>query len=233
MSTFIKQKILQYKIIKQVKKSKKNMRKLKIEYHKAKCIGAFNCTKIAPEHFKEEDGVRADLSETKEEHGYQTKIVECDDETAKSIIEAAEKCPANVINVIDIVTKEKVVDTTIKVKENIREIKAEYDDMKEFVLDKKGYFLIRIIPEKKMIEVGFCGKRNTLEVKVYGTKPIEIYQTIIREKIIERPDHAAYLGRELQKAHTALQLGIAYVQDDELKISEIMKKKIEEVKNFP
>ncbi|MEK6868256.1 MAG: DUF4346 domain-containing protein [Nanoarchaeota archaeon] len=199
------------------------MRKIKIEYHKEKCIGAFNCTKIAPKYFKEEDGVRADLHNAKEEHGYQTKIVECDDETAKNIIEAAEKCPANVINVIDIITKEKVVDTTIKVKENIQEIKAVYDDMKEFVLDEKGYFLIRIIPEKKMIEVGFCGKRNTVEVKVYGTKPIEIYQTVIREKIIERPDHAAYLGRELQKAYTALQLGISYVQDDELILEKIKK----------
>jgi ferredoxin len=200
------------------------MRKLKIEYHKAKCIGAFNCTKIAPEEFEEEDGVQANLINIKEEHGYQTKIVECDDKTAQRIIEAAEKCPANVINVIDIVTKEKVVDTTVKVKENIREIKAVYDDMKEFVLDEKGYFLIRIIPEKKMIEVGFCGKRNTVEVKVYGTKPIEIYQTILREKIIERPDHAAYLGRELQKAYIALELNIPYIQDDELD-GKAMKKK--------
>ena len=58
------------------------MRKIKIEYHKEKCIGAFNCTKIAPKYFKEEDGVRADLHNAKEEHGYQTKIVECDDESA-------------------------------------------------------------------------------------------------------------------------------------------------------
>ena len=191
-------------------------RTLKIEYHKAKCIGAFNCTKIAPDYFKEEDGVRADLSNAIDHKGYQTKIIECNEEMAKSIIEAAEKCPANVINVIDILTKEKVVDATVKVKENIREIRAVYDDMKEFVLDEKGYFLIRIIPEKNMIEVGFCGKRNTVELKVFGTKPIEIYQTIIREKIIERSDHAAYLGRELQKAYTALQLRIPYVQDDEL-----------------
>ncbi len=195
------------------------MKKLKIEYHKAKCIGAFNCTNIAPEQFKEEDGIRANLINAKEEKEYQTKIVECDEESAKLIIEAAEKCPANVINVIDIITKEKVVDTTVKVKESIREIKAVYDDLNEFVLDEKGYFLIRIVPEKKMIEVGFCGKRNIVEVKVYGTKPIEIYQTIIREKIIDRSDHAAYLGRELQKAYTALQLGIPYVQDDELDFS--------------
>ncbi len=191
------------------------MKKLKIKYQKEKCIGVFNCTKVAPKFFKEE-GIHANLFGARTENGFQTKTIECDEETAKSVIEAAEKCPANVISVIDFMTKEKAVDTTIKMKEHVREIRAEYDDRKEFVLDEKGYFLIRIVPEKKMIEVGFCGKRNTVEIKIYGTKPIEIYQTILRERIITRPDHAAYLGRELQKAYTALQLGIPYVQDDEL-----------------
>lgn len=191
------------------------MKKLKIEYHKEKCIGAFNCTNIAPAFFKIQ-GTKADLAGAEIKEGYQTLVIDCDEPTKVNIIEAAERCPANVINVIDLEANEKIVDTAIKVKKGIQEIEAKYDDRKEFVLDPKGYFLIRIVPEKKLIEVGFCGKRNTVEVKVYGTKPIEIYQTIIREKIIERPDHAAYLGRELQKAYTALQLGILYVQDDEL-----------------
>lgn len=198
------------------------MKKLKIEYHKEKCIGAFNCTKIAPAFFKEQ-GTKADLSQAKTSNGYQTRIEECDDATAEQLIEAAEKCPANVINIINIETKEKVVDSRVRIKEDIQTIKAEYDDLKEFVLDDKGYFLIRTIPEKKLIEVGFCGKRNVVEVKVYGTKPIEIYQTILKEKIIDRPDHAAYLGRELQKAYIALQLGIPYVQDDELILEKIKK----------
>lgn len=198
------------------------MRTLKIEYHKKNCIGAFQCTKIAPEFFKEEE-TKADLVEAKTSNGYQTRIVECDDAIAAQLIEAAEKCPANVINIIDIETKENVVDSRIKIKEDVKVIKARYDDLKEFVLDEKGYFLIRIVPEKKMIEVGFCGKRNTVEVKVYGKTPIEIYQTILREKIIDRPDHAAYLGRELQKAYIALQLGISYVQDDELVFHKINK----------
>ena len=199
------------------------MRTLKVQYHKAKCIGAFNCTKIAPEVFQEENTV-ANIRHAETINGYQTKTITCDEETAQRIIEAAEKCPANVINIIDIVTQKKVVDTTVKIKDEIREIRAQYDDMKEFVLDEKGYFLIRILPEKKMIEIGFCGKRNTVEVKVYGTKPIEIYQTVLRERIIERADHAAYLGRELQKAYTALQLGLPYIQDDELSFNHFTEK---------
>lgn len=198
------------------------MKKLKIEYHKEKCIGAFNCTKIAPAFFKEQ-GTKADLTQAKTSSGYQTRIVECDDATAEQLIEAAEKCPANVINIIDIETKERIVDSRVKLKEDARVIQAQYDDLKEFVLDERGYFLIRIVPEKKVIEVGFCGKRNTMEAKVYGTKPIEIYHTILKEKIIDRPDHAAYLGRELQKAYIALQLGIPYVQDDELDFHKMYK----------
>lgn len=188
---------------------------LKIEYHKKNCIGAFQCTKIAPAFFREEN-TKADLVHAETKGDYQTRVVTCDDATAALIIEAAEKCPSNVINVIDVIRQEKVVDSTLKIKEGVCEIHAQYDDLKEFILDEKGYFLIRIVPETKIIEVGFCGKRNTVEVKVFGTKPIEIYQTIIREKIIERPDHAAYLGRELQKAYIALQLNIPYIQDDEL-----------------
>lgn len=198
------------------------MKKIKIEYHKKNCIGAFQCTKIAPEFFKEEE-TKADLANAKTSNGYQTRVVECDDATAAQLIEAAEKCPANVIAISDMETEEKVVDSSVKIKENARTIKAKYDDLKEFVLDEKGYFLIRIVPEKKIIEVGFCGKRNIVEIKVYGKTPIEIYQTILREKIIDRPDHAAYLGRELQKAYIALQLGIAYVQDDELQFHKINK----------
>lgn len=105
-----------------------------------------------------------------------------------------------------------------KLDPSLEKIKAEYDDEKEFILDPAGYFLIRINKEKKEIEVGFCKKNNVIEKIITGKKPKEIYQTILKYKIISRADHAAYLGKELQKAYTALQLGIDYVQDEELKI---------------
>ncbi len=194
------------------------MKVFRIEYHKEKCIGSFNCTKTAPEFF-EEDSSKANLVGAETKNGYQTKVVECDEKTASQIIEAAEKCPVNVIAVADMGTRKKIVDTSVRTSDKYREIEAFYDDAKEFVLDKKGYFLIRTIPEKELIEVGFCGKRNVVEVKVYGKTPTEIYQTIIREKIIDRADHAAYLGRELQKAYMSIKLGIPYVQDDELDLS--------------
>ena len=101
--------------------------------------------------------------------------------------------------------------------ENIKEIIATYDDSKEFVLDGDKYFLIRIDRNNYNIEVGYCIERNKIAFKVKGKKPIDIYQTIInKEKLPIRKDHAAYLGRELQKAYTALKYGLEYVQDEEL-----------------
>jgi dihydropteroate synthase len=51
---------------------------------------------------------------------------------------------------------------------------------------------------------------------VKGKEVTEIYQTIIRERMVEKLDHAAYLGKELEKAELALKLGRAYVQDEDL-----------------
>ena len=72
------------------------------------------------------------------------------------------------------------------------------------------------INKEKQIEVGFCKKDNKIEIIIKGKTPIEIYQTILRENIIQKPDHAAYLGRELQKAYIALKQNKEYIQDEEL-----------------
>ncbi len=101
--------------------------------------------------------------------------------------------------------------------ENFKEIDAQYNDTEEFVIDKEGYFLIRIDRENENIEVGFCKESNKICLKVVGKKPIDIYQQIInKEKLSIRKDHCAYLGRELQKAYLALKNDLEYVQDDEL-----------------
>ena len=71
--------------------------------------------------------------------------------------------------------------------------------------------------------VAFCNGKNKVVLKVTGKKPIDIYQTIInKENIPIRIDHAAYLGRELQKAYLALRYDLEYVQDDELDFSKKM-----------
>lgn len=83
-------------------------------------------------------------------------------------------------------------------------------------MDPAGYFLIRINPETKELEVGLCKRQNVVEVLVKGRNAEEIYNTVIREGLTKDLTHAAYLGNELQKAEIARALNIPYVQDDPL-----------------
>ncbi|MBI2548180.1 hypothetical protein HYW21_02415 [Candidatus Woesearchaeota archaeon] len=104
-------------------------------------------------------------------------------------------------------------------------IRASYDPLRDWRMDKKGYFLIRINPDTKTLEVGHCKKNNVIETLVIGDTPEEIYMTIIHEKLSDFPPHCAYLGKELQKAFIARALGIPYVQDDPLDLSSITSRK--------
>lgn len=88
----------------------------------------------------------------------------------------------------------------------------------KFVLDKKGYFLIRINKNQGTIEVGHCLKNNEVLRIIKGKNPEEIVYKIIDSGFISLIDHAAYLGKELQKAYFALKSGLKYVQDSELDI---------------
>jgi|TARA_B100001964_G_C14198180_1_gene584427 ferredoxin len=194
------------------------MKKLKIEYYKDKCIGQGSCAAIAPDYF-ELLGKKADLkdSENIDKDIYSIKV-DCDEQTAKSLIEAGKACPVNAIRVIDTKKNEEVVDVKLK-EDNTKEVTAEYDDSKEFVIDDKGYFLIKLNRKAKNIEIAFCNEKNKIVLKVTGKKPLDIYQTILNKENIDiRKDHAAYLGRELQKAYLALEYNLQYVQDDELEI---------------
>ena len=196
-------------------------RKLKLEYFRGKCIGAAACVATNPERFFLDEKENKAVVKGAVSKGKDSFVLEGEfsDEEFQKILSAAEACPVNAYRLTDLSSGRVLVDTAVEKTEEYREVRAEYDDSKEFQLDPKGYFLIRVDRDKKLIEVGFCGAKNKVEVKITGKKPIEIYQTIInKEKLITRPDHAAYLGRELQKAYIALQKGIDYVQDDELRL---------------
>ena len=143
----------------------------------------------------------------------------CDDDTATSLVEVGKACPVNAIRIIDAEKNEDIV--SVKVNEDkVKETVAEYDDKKEFVIDSKGYFLIRLDRKNKNIEVGFCNEKNKVILKVTGKKPIDIYQTILnKERLPIRKDHAAYLGRELQNAYLALKYNLEYIQDEDIDLN--------------
>jgi tetrahydromethanopterin S-methyltransferase subunit A len=101
---------------------------------------------------------------------------------------------------------------------NAKIIRGSYHKYKDWVEDPKGYFLIRPNKEKGLLELGFCRQDNIIEVLVQGLTPQEVYFTAIEYKLISRLDHAAYIGKELEKAYLALKKGIEYIQDEDLKI---------------
>ncbi len=99
-----------------------------------------------------------------------------------------------------------------------RVIQASFDPIKEWVMDPKGYFLIKYDTETKTLHAGYCTADNKLVAEIVGKIAEEVYNTIIREGFVSRMEHAAYLGKELEKAEIAMKLGKKYVQDDPLEI---------------
>ncbi len=196
------------------------MKNIIVEYNQGKCIGAKKCIEVAPDYFSF-DGQKAQLLKAQSNAGLCKLDLTISPEQLTPLREAAELCPVNAIRISEADGQVLVSDQVTLDKNKFREIQAEYDDLKEFIMDEKGYFLIRTNRETKEIEVAFCPELNKITVKVTGKRPLEIYQTIIKEGLLSRLDHAAYLGRELQKAYITLQKGLPYVQDDELFAEEI------------
>lgn len=47
----------------------------------------------------------------------------------------------------------------------------------------------------------------------YGENPVLIASTAIERGLVSRLDHAAYLGREIEKAYLSIVHGYLYIQD--------------------
>ncbi|MFO7619299.1 MAG: DUF4346 domain-containing protein [Thermoplasmata archaeon] len=97
---------------------------------------------------------------------------------------------------------------------------------KRMVKDPYGFFTIFVDKSRKEIVVEFYEQvtkdkdnkmaTGKLGLVLCGTRAEAICHTISREELVSRFDHAAYLGRELQKAEIALRYKLDYVQDEEL-----------------
>ncbi len=102
-------------------------------------------------------------------------------------------------------------------------IQAKYHKIKDWVMDPKGYFLIAIDREKKVLHVGYCifkklGNKpiNDMVSVVSGKTAIEIVNTLIKNKYLSTLQHAADMGIELCKAELALKYNLKYIQDKDL-----------------
>ena len=106
-----------------------------------------------------------------------------------------------------------------------KKITARYHKIKDWRMDPKGYFLIAVDKNKKIIRVGYCiftrlgnAPINDMVAEIIGKTAIEIVNTLIREKFISTLQHAADMGIELHKAEMSLKHGFEYVQDKSLNI---------------
>jgi len=102
-------------------------------------------------------------------------------------------------------------------------LEAKYHKIKDWIMDPRGYFLIAVDREKKLLRVGYCkfSKLNASVVndmvsEVTGKNAIEIVNTLIREDYISSLQHAADMGIELCKAELALKYNLDYIQDKDL-----------------
>jgi dihydropteroate synthase-like protein len=83
--------------------------------------------------------------------------------------------------------------------------------------DKVGWFKIKIDrKEKKIVAIHYTIGNKEPKTIIKGDNAKTIYKIIIKEKLISEQDHAAYLGKELEKAAIALRLGRSYIQDEPL-----------------
>ena len=113
-----------------------------------------------------------------------------------------------------------------KIKKDIKEIiPAKYDKIKDWVMDPKGYFLIKIDKESKCIRVAYClfsksdnNPIHDMVAEITGTSAIEIVNTLVRRKFISTLQHSGDMGIELHKAELALKYDLNYIQDKDLEI---------------
>lgn len=85
------------------------------------------------------------------------------------------------------------------------------DTRHETRLDKAGHFRVRL--EEHSIAVDHLdGKQQLLRV-IEGKTARDVCLALIRNGWVSKLDHAAYLGRELARAESALRSGTPFIQD--------------------
>jgi len=83
--------------------------------------------------------------------------------------------------------------------------------------DPKGYFVITIEPEQKEILLRHYLPDHTPAHEMRGRGATSMLLGLLRDGLVTQLSHAGYLGEELAKAQTALQLGLRYDQDRPLR----------------
>lgn len=81
------------------------------------------------------------------------------------------------------------------------------------VSDPAGYLVLYPDRRRRLLVLEHFANNGVITGVIEGTTPAALYGAVIAEGLVSRLEHAAYLGRELARAETALRTGDAYVQD--------------------
>jgi tetrahydromethanopterin S-methyltransferase subunit A len=79
--------------------------------------------------------------------------------------------------------------------------------------DPTGYFVIYACHDRMLLVMEHYKKNGILSTILEGKTGPELYHAAVECGLVSRLDHAAYLGRELERAQEALRTGQPYVQD--------------------
>ena len=80
-------------------------------------------------------------------------------------------------------------------------------------LDKAGFLIIHPQPERDWLVVEHYKNSGEPTCIIEGSDPAKICAELIERGLVSQLDHAAYLGRELERAKLSMRLGFPFVQD--------------------
>jgi tetrahydromethanopterin S-methyltransferase subunit A len=95
----------------------------------------------------------------------------------------------------------------------VERVRATRDPASAWVYDPIGYFLVLVDRPNRRLRVEQYTPEHRLVRVIEGAGADEICHTIVRLEQVTLLGHAAYLGRELARAETALRLDLDYEQD--------------------
>jgi len=99
---------------------------------------------------------------------------------------------------------------------DVETVECWHKESLDYGADPAGFFVIQVDSEADRIVVEHYSTDLVLLRRLHGDKALRVYSTIIRNDWVTVLGHAAYLGRELNKAELALRRGWTYEQNKEL-----------------
>ena len=95
-------------------------------------------------------------------------------------------------------------------------VEARAQERQEWAHDPEGFFVVLLDRAAGAMVCEHYTKDGMHDETIRGPRAADVANTAVRRGLLSRLDHAAYLGRELAKAESALALKLTYTQDEPL-----------------